>query len=245
MKKINTGSLCIFYILLTSFVIIGGHHEHEQYEHKYKRLLCNRKETKYWNIALEIIIGVNYPVRSFEPCSIITEKNSNSSSIIIDGYGLKIEIILNDTSRRFLNAAIGVDDDKVVVLVFSTQRLDKLYKNLSIEITCTDMNCGDININSSLIEVINKYSICNLVVYGDCIYCVRVVTDPTNIELNTDDAFIIQNKNETQKGIHEIITSKTLLIYSCDTKYYTSIQYTVCDKIKKKAYKSLFYDEDY
>ncbi|WWS33161.1 hypothetical protein VARV_2-63_029 [Variola virus] len=154
------------------------------------------------------------------------DRNAN---IVLTGYGLEINMTIMDTDQRFVAAAEGVGkDNKLSVMLFTTQRLDKVHHNISVIITCMEMNCGTTKYNSDLPESIHHKSSCDITINGSCVTCVNLETDPTKINphyLHPKDKYLYHNSKYGMRGSYGVTFIDELNQCLLDIK---ELSYDIC-----------------
>ncbi|AFB76918.1 NFkB inhibitor [Cotia virus SPAn232] len=178
------------------------------YSSDYQDMQCPTRSDnnyRYWYFATELTIGVNYNIKTIVgECRITEGYVDRNANIVLSGYGLVINMTLTDTDQRFVAAAEGVGkDNKLSVLLFTSQRLDNKQHNISLTITCMEMNCGTTKFNGSLPESMHHGSSCDITINGSCVTCVNLQMDPITINHNfkyPSDKYLYKNHNYDGQG---------------------------------------------
>ncbi|AGY98858.1 CPXV040 protein [Cowpox virus] len=202
------------------------------YSAEYKNTICPpRQDYRYWYFAAELTIGVNYDINStiMGECHMSESYIDRNANIVLTGYGLEINMTIMDTDQRFVAAAEGVGkDNKLSVLLFTTQRLDKVHHNISVIITCMEMNCGTTKHEIELPESIHKSSSCDITINGSCVTCVNLETDPTKINphyLHPNDKYLYHNSEYGMHGSYGVTFIDELNQCFLDIK---EVSYDIC-----------------
>ncbi|AOP31720.1 nfkb inhibitor [Volepox virus] len=198
---------------------------------EYTDVQCpSRNDYRYWYFAAELTIGVNYDIKTIiGECHIYENYTDRDANIGLTGYGLEINMTIHDTDQRFVAAAEGVgEDNKLSVLLFTTQRIDKLQHNISVTITCTEMNCGTMKYNSELTEAMNHETECDITIYGSCVKCVNINMDPTKINqkfIHPKDKFLYKNSDHAKQGSYGVTFKDELNSCILNIK---DVRYDIC-----------------
>ncbi|AKJ93661.1 nfkb inhibitor [Raccoonpox virus] len=198
---------------------------------EYKDTQCpSRSDYRYWYFAAELTIGVNYDIKTIMgECHMYENYTGRDANIGLTGYGLQINMTIYDTDQRFVAAAEGVgEDNKLSVLLFTTQRLDKLQHNISVTITCTEMNCGTTKYDSELTEAMNHETECAITINGSCVKCVDLRMDPININpkfVHPVDKFLYRNSDYASQGSYGVTFKDELNSCFLDIK---NVSYDIC-----------------
>ncbi|AST09586.1 NFkB inhibitor [NY_014 poxvirus] len=197
----------------------------------YTPLQCPAKNPRYWYLAAELTIGLDYNiVPTIDECYMINTYINKDATATLRGYGIEINITIKDTDQKFVGAVEGVTkDNKVSVLLFTTQRLDTIQHNISLTITCLEYNCGTVKYKDELSEAIKHITECDITINGSCIKCVNVYMDPI---YNTDfffpkDKFVTYNTNYDKRGSYGVTFENQDPLKDCFIKL-DNISYEIC-----------------
>ncbi|AST09387.1 NFkB inhibitor [Murmansk poxvirus] len=199
-------------------------------ENTYKPLQCPAKNPRYWYLAAEITIGLDYNVISTIPgeCHMVDSYVNRNAMIVLTGYGLEIKMTINDTDQKFVGAAEGIaKNNKLSILLFTTQRLDHVQHNISLTITCLEYNCGTVRYKDMLSEAMKHITDCDITINGNCIKCVNLYMDPIDPGFHHQGKYIIFNNDYDKRGSYGITFENQNPLEDCFIKL-DDINYDIC-----------------
>ncbi|AEN03759.1 NFkB inhibitor [Yokapox virus] len=199
-------------------------------ETSYKPLQCQVRDPRYWYLAAELTIGLNYNITSTIQGECHMEYNyiDRNARITLTGYGLRITMDIINTDQRFVGAAEGIgENNKLSVLLFTTEKLYKISHNISLTITCLEYNCGNTWYkNNKLSEAIHHRSVCDITINGSCVRCVSIFMDPLNTHsFYYQGKYITNNYEYNQRGTYGVAFGDDTI--ACLTNI-DKIRYDIC-----------------
>ncbi|AAF15042.1 gp120-like protein [Myxoma virus] len=189
---------------------------------------CATYPKKYWHLAAELTIGLNRYVETvMGECHMKERYDHKTSTLILTGYGLMINITITNVVQRFVAASAGAGDgNKLSIMLFTTHPLTK-YSDIYLTITCLEPE-GDVgNYGNQLPDSLHHNKDVSITILGSCVTCVNLETNPIKVNphfTHPISMFVYDNKEDV-RGSYGVTFEDELNVCFLDIK---KVSYDLC-----------------
>ncbi|AAF18030.1 gp154L [Rabbit fibroma virus] len=190
--------------------------------------ICTTSTKKYWYLAVELTIGLNRYVETIEgECHMKERYDNKTSTLILTGYGLMINITITNVTQRFVAASAGAGDgNKLSIMLFTTHPLTK-YSKIYLTITCLEPEDDVGTYDNQLPDSLHRNNEVDITIFGSCITCVNLETNPLKVNphfTHPISMFVHDNTADT-RGSYGVTFEDELNVCFLDIK---KVGYDLC-----------------
>ncbi|AGU99690.1 gp120-like protein [Myxoma virus] len=188
---------------------------------------CTKQPKKYWYLAAELTIGLNRYVETvMGECHMKERYDNHTSTLILTGYGLMINVTITNVVQRFVAASAGAGDgNKLSIMLFTTHPLTK-YSDIDLTIMCLEE--GDVGTyTNQLPDSLHHNKDVSLTILGSCVTCVNMETNPlkVNPHFKHPIGMFMYDNTEDTRGSYGVTFEDELNVCFLDIK---KVSYDLC-----------------